>query len=87
MLADGEPDGDCLALDWTAECAGAAALDRGGAVARQKSFARVFQWLFPCRFPCRFPIKERGGRAVPRGVGDRGASILPTSPRPIEVWS
>jgi hypothetical protein len=49
-------------------------------------FARVFEWLFACRLGWLFTINRRGDRAIAHGVGDRGGSVLPTSPRPIEVW-
>ncbi len=69
-------------------------LTRGGASAIGRpgsgglfGFARVFEWLFACRLDWLFAIKDRGDRAIPHGVGDRGAAVLPTSPRPIEVWS
>ena len=56
-------------------------------MARCESFARLFEWLFACRFRWLFAIELPGDRTLPHGVGDRGGSILPTSPRPIEVGS
>lgn len=87
MAPDGELGGGCLAPDPAAGCGEVAAQEEGGAVARPKSLARIFQWLFPCRFRWFFPIKQRRDRAAPHGIGDRGDSILPTSPRSIEVRS
>lgn len=58
---------------------------RGQALSR--CLARLFRWLFPCAIRRLIPIERRRGRPVRHGVGDRGDSILPTSPRPIEGWS
>jgi hypothetical protein len=88
MPAGGEPNGDCLARGGAAESVEDAALDRGDAVARWGSgFARLFEWLFVCRLDWLFAIRHQGNRALPHGVGVRGGSVLPTSPRPIGVWS
>lgn len=46
-----------------------------------------FQSLCRCRFPRLFPIAELRGGAIAHGRGDCGLSILPRSPRLIEVWS
>jgi hypothetical protein len=53
----------------------------------RSGFAWRFEWLFAWSVEWLFAIRCRAARAIPHGVGDRGAAVLPTSPRPIEVWS
>lgn len=77
--------GDALRVDAT--FAEAAARDRGDLVARLDVFPWAFQWLCRCRFPRLLRIRERRGGAIAHGRADRGLSILPRSPRPIEAWS
>jgi len=54
---------------------------------RAEDFRRPFRWRFPCGFRRPFRLRSGARRPIRHGFADRGASILPTSPRPIEVWS
>lgn len=46
-----------------------------------------FRISFRRRFHIPFPIRRRGRAAIPHRFADPGRSVLPTSPRSIEVWS
>jgi len=56
-------------------------------VASRAAFAWLFDWLFAHGLDWLFAIKCGATRPSPHRVGDCGGSILPTSLRPIEVWS
>lgn len=51
----------------------------GGAFHFRSSFRR--------RFRIHFPIRRGGRAAIRHRIAGSGRSILPTSPRSIEVWS
>jgi hypothetical protein len=56
-------------------------------VARSTAFPRAFRWPFRHRFRRPFPIRSGRRGVIRHRFTDRGGSVLPTSPRPIEVWS
>jgi hypothetical protein len=49
--------------------------------------ACYFRISFRRRFRIHFPIKRGGRAAIRHRFAGSGRSVLPTSPRPIEVWS
>jgi hypothetical protein len=69
------------------ECAEVAAGGRGGTVARAGKLAWPFRWPFRRRFRVAFPIRPGASATIRHRFADRGGRVLPTSPRPIEVWS
>jgi len=50
-------------------------------------FAWLFEWLFDWRVEWLFAIEAAASAVLARRSADRGDAVLPTSPRPIEVWS
>jgi hypothetical protein len=83
-----DPDGgDRPAPDALVERAEAAPAGRGGVVARPASLTRNFRWPFRRDFRWPFPIRQARSGAIRHRFADRGGRVLPTSPRPIEVWS
>ncbi|MGH2975526.1 MAG: hypothetical protein ACRDLL_11755 [Solirubrobacterales bacterium] len=56
-------------------------------MARSTVFRKPFRKLFHWPFRKLFRIRERGWCRVRHHTADRGARVLPTSLRSIEVWS
>jgi hypothetical protein len=50
-------------------------------------FLRLFPWLFPCGFLRLFLAEGGRNGAIGTTMRDRALSVLPRSPRLIEVWS
>jgi hypothetical protein len=57
------------------------------ASARREGFEWQVDWQVDWRVEWLFAIKCRPSRRLARHSADRGDSVLPTSPRPIEVGS
>jgi hypothetical protein len=81
------PGEDCPASELLAEHAEAAAVDRGDAVGRSALFPWPFRRRFRYPFRRPFPIRRCKRGAIRHRCTNCGNSILPTSLRPIEVWS
>ena len=65
----------------------AAAVDGGGPVVRSAADPQGFRRHFRCRFRRPFRSESGARRSIRHGSADRAGSMLPTSPRPIEVGS
>lgn len=74
-------------IDRVASAVVVEARDRRWVGSSRGRLAQAFRWRFRHGFRWPFPIRSGRSGAIRHRFADRGDSILPTSPRPIEVWS